>query len=177
MKAILFFIFFSFSTLFAQSKNSIGLSAGVADVSFTYDIYHVNADISRSFNKYDIIGQVGFIRDGSLNFTQIPINVGIRYFLIRSSLLSPYITANGGIDYINIDAPKAEPILPPGVYVVETIESSKGFYFSYGFNVGTLINISKNLFFNFDINLHLSTPKNANVGDYLAIVFGLNTII
>lgn len=181
MRKIIFCtILLAASSLFAQNQYSFGFSIHATHPTFTSERASFDANITRSFQAFDVIGKIGLLKDEQ-RLTQIPVTAGLRLFIIKTSLLSPYIAAGVGADYLQADnhlpGKNGEMVIieeSEFLTVKEMAVHEKGLFFSYSLSLGTLINISHNWFLNFDLaNYHGLTSKN-DVGQFLSFGLGVN---
>lgn len=108
---------------------------------------------------------------GKLEYLQIPITLGIRYYLLTTTI-KPYVSLEGGISYFSNDQISTtfiDPNYPQGG--TETnINSSNKIILGIGPSIGFKINVSKNLDININAKYYIGSDSYA---DFLTINCGI----
>lgn len=108
---------------------------------------------------------------GKLEYLQIPITLGIRYYFLTTAI-KPFASLEGGISYFNNDQISTtfiDPNYPQGG--TETnINSSNKLILGIGTSIGFIINVSKNLDVNINGKYYIGSDRYA---DFLTINGGI----
>ena len=160
-------------------SQSLGVSIGLFETSnYSNTGYGLIVEYDKTISsdyELTILSSILYNSDtysiGKLEYFQIPINMGIRYYLFTSTI-NPYVSLEGGISYLNTDQISTTIITTRTGTEVRTDEIFQHTRITLGIgtSIGSIVRLNDNLDISINAKFHLSTDSYAN---YLLVNGGI----